>query len=164
MFSTSISGVLFALLTILQTLTAVLELPTSSARALSRPAGWCRPRPGRDDKRRGLPPLAARSSTTFFLSNFLFLLPFLTLTYLSTSICLIDEFCASVVDGRPVPSSDETVSSFVVLTPSWTDGTTGISDRHHYRKRSRQEKIQTRLPLLPRLVIVIFSLRGQNKV
>ena len=39
----------------------------------------------------------------------------------------------SVVDGRPpsrtaprqsVPSKDETVSSIVVLTPSWTDGTT----------------------------------------
>ena len=87
-----------------------------------------------------LPPLAGHFGATLFLFDFLFLFLFPTLTYLSTSICLTNQFCASVIDGRrrpstqsrtalrqSVPSKDETVSSFVVLTPSWTDGTTGIS-------------------------------------
>ena len=81
-------------------------------RVPSRPVGRCRPRPRRDDKRRGRPstavrlqPLAGSSGSTFFsyfLFDFLFLFPFLTLAYLSTSICLIEEFCASVVDDRPL--------------------------------------------------------------
>jgi len=88
-----------------------------------------------------LQPLVGRSGTTSSLLLFLYIFPFpfsfLTLTYLSTSICLIDQFCASVVDGRrrpstpsrtaprqSLPSKEEAVSSFVVLTPSWTDGTT----------------------------------------
>ena len=41
-----------------------------------------------------LPPLAGRSCTTFSFT-------FSALTYLSASICLIDYFCASVVDGGP---------------------------------------------------------------
>ena len=84
-----------------------------------------------------LPPLAGCSCTTFsflFHFHFSFLFPFSALVYLSTSICLIDYFCVSVVDGRRRPSTpsrtasrqsiasnDETASSIVVLTPSWTD-------------------------------------------
>ena len=62
----------------------------------------------------------------FFYSYFIFLFLFSALTYLSTSICLIDQYCVLVVDGRPprpgdgprqsVPSRDETISSLVVLT------------------------------------------------
>ena len=63
----------------------------------------------------------------------IFLFTFLTLTYLSTSFCLIDQFCASAVDGRRRSSTPsrtaprQSVSSPAVPTPSWTDGATGIS-------------------------------------
>jgi len=81
-------------------------------------------------------------SASFYKYFFLFLCLFLTLTYLSTSICLIDQFCASVVNGRrqpstpswtassqSIPSKDEIVFSFVVLAPSWHDGTTEFAVR-----------------------------------
>ena len=52
-----------------------------------------------------LPPLEGRSSTTFFTlifySYFLFLFLFPVLTYLSTSICPINQYCVLVVDSRP---------------------------------------------------------------
>ena len=87
-----------------------------------------------------LPPLEGRSSTTFFTlifySYFLFLFLFSALTYLSTSMSHrpILRACSRrpstpsrTAPRQSVPSKDETASSFVVLTPSWTDGTTGIS-------------------------------------
>jgi len=84
-----------------------------SQRQPSQSSDDASPRPGRGDAkvvRRPstavrLQPLVGRSGTTTSLLIFLNLFPFpfsfLTLTYLSTSICLIDQFCASVVDGRP---------------------------------------------------------------
>ena len=126
-----------------------------------------------DDKRRGLAssdgspsatpgrPIQRYSFSSSFLFDFLFLFLIPTLTYLSTSICLINQFCASVVDGRrrpSTPSKDETVSSFVVLTPSWTDGTTGISV--HMRAGAPQES--TDKEFIVRRVRRVKRTRGAN--
>ena len=68
---------------------------------------WTGRRQGRldEDEPRQTAALEGRSSTTFFTlifySYFLFLFLFSALTYLSTSICLIDQYCVLVVDGRP---------------------------------------------------------------
>ena len=68
---------------------------------------WTGRRQGRldEDGPRQTAALEGRSSTTFFTlifySYFLFLFLFPVLTYLSTSICLINQYCVLVVDSRP---------------------------------------------------------------
>ena len=69
----------------------------------------------------------------FFTLIFYFYFCFFSLN-LSTSICLIDQYCVLAGDGvHPVQDGAKAVrpvqrrASSVVLTPSWTDGTTRIS-------------------------------------
>ena len=80
------------------------------------PSDGCRPRPDRTALRssgRGRAPSDGRPTTTpggplehhpfyyYFLFFLLFLFLFSALTYLSTSICLIHQYCILVVDCRP---------------------------------------------------------------
>ena len=73
--------------------------------APSRPVGRLSSSSGRDDAkvvwtRTGRPTTTpGRLLEPHFFSSFLF--SFLALTYLGISICLIDQYCVLVVDGRP---------------------------------------------------------------